>query len=207
MAGGSVRGGLVLVGLGVLTFSFTFPATVVAQSSFDPWTTGIGRAVIAAAAAMVFLAARRVRPPRGAAIWRSIVVVAVGIVVGFPLMTALALEHISSAHAAVVTGLLPLATALVGVLRAGERPSRGFWVASVAGALAVIAFTLRNGLGTFGIGDAYLVAAIVLGGIGYAEGGSLSRSVPGWQVISWALVVSLPVTMVVTVVALATNPR
>lgn len=198
--------GLVLVSVGVLTFSVTFPATQLALTSFGAWTTGVGRAVVAAVIAGSILTLRRVPPPRGVPVLRSLVLVSIGIVIGFPACTALALEHVGSAHAAVVTGLLPLATAYVSFLRGEERLGGVFWAASLAGAAVVVLYTLRGGPGAIGIGDAWLALSIVLGGIGYAEGGRLARVIPGWQVIAWALVLSLPVTMLITAVALFFNP-
>jgi drug/metabolite transporter (DMT)-like permease len=122
-------------------------------------------------------------------------VVALGVVVGFPLLTALALKHVTSAHAIVFVGLLPLATALFGVWRGGERPRLPFWIFSLVGSGAVAAFALRNGGSASVVGDALMLAAIVACGLGYAEGARLSRQLGGWQVISWALVLSLPVML------------
>jgi drug/metabolite transporter (DMT)-like permease len=144
--------------------------------------------------------------PRGAQ-WISFVMVAGGIVFGFPVLSTLALGHGSSAsHAAVVIGLLPVATAVFAVVRAGERPSRVFWAASVAGAACIVAFTLRNGPGRFSAADVFLFGALVTAGLGYAEGGRLAREMPGRAVVSWALVLAAPVTVPVTVVLLAAEP-
>ena len=127
--------------------------------------------------------------------WRSLVVVAIGVVVGFPLLTALALQHVTSAHSIVFIGLLPLATALFGVLRAGERPRTAFWVFSLIGSALVAGFALREGVSAAPMGDALMLLAIALCGLGYAEGGRLARTLGGWQVISWALVLSLPLML------------
>jgi drug/metabolite transporter (DMT)-like permease len=129
----------------------------------------------------------------------------VGIVAGYPIFTALALEHVSSGHAAVVTGLLPLVTAAFGRLR-GERPSALFWWASAAGAVAIVIYTLRQGFDGFTFADLLLVGSLITGGLGYAEGGRLSKSMPGWQVISWGLVLSLPITVPITVVSVVVSP-
>jgi drug/metabolite transporter (DMT)-like permease len=134
----------------------------------------------------------------------SLAIVALGVVIGFPLLTALALQHITSAHSIVFIGLLPLATAIFGVLRGGERPKPAFWLFSLVGSLSVAGFALSQS-GTASLsGDLLMVAAILLCGLGYAEGAALSRQLGGWQVISWALVLSLPV---MTIVALATLPE
>ena len=129
-------------------------------------------------------------------------VVAIGVVIGFPLLTALALQHITSARSIVFIGLLPLATAIFGVVRAGERPRPAFWLFSTVGAASVAGFALANSSFAVPAGDLLMVAAIVLCGLGYAEGARLSRRLGGWQVISWALVVALPVMAVIAVATL-----
>ncbi|WP_328451039.1 DMT family transporter [Streptomyces sp. NBC_00386] len=197
--------GLLMAGTGVLAFSLTFPATQKAMAVFDAWTVGIGRSVVAAALAGICLLVARARFPRREHLL-PVALVGAGIVVGYPIFTALALEHVSSAHAAVVTGLLPLATAAVSRLRGNERPSPLFWAASVAGAVVILVFTLRNGISGFGVADLLLIGSLITGGIGYAEGGRISKSMPGWQVISWGLVLSLPVTLPITAASLVWAP-
>lgn len=196
--------GLLLAVLGVLAFSLTFPATQKALPAFDAWTIGIGRAVVAAVPAALWLLVRRAPRPRREHLF-PLALVGIGIVAGYPIFTALALEHVSSGHAAVVTGLLPLATAAFGRLR-GERPSKLFWAASAAGAAVIVAYTLRQGIGGFSFADLLLVGSLLTGGLGYAEGGRLSKSLPGWQVISWGLVISLPLTLPITAVSLIASP-
>jgi drug/metabolite transporter (DMT)-like permease len=192
--------------LGVLAFSFTFPATSFALRGFGPYLIGIGRAAIAAILAAITLRLMRSPRPRKDQ-WLSLGVVAFGIVFGFPVLSTLALDHGSStSHAAVVIGLLPVATAVFAVLRAGERPSRLFWTASLAGAACIVAFTLWNGPGRFSAADALLFGALLTGGLGYAEGGRLAREMPGREVVSWALVAAAPVTVPVTVVLCVAAP-
>ena len=180
--------------LGVLIFSGSLPATRGAVQGLDPVFLTFARATIAGALALALLLALRQARPARAEIG-PLLVVALGVVVGFPLLTALALRHVTSAHAIVFIGLLPLATALFGVWRGGERPRLPFWLFSVAGSGAVAAFAMRNGVGASPLGDVLMLAAIVVCGLGYAEGARLSRHLGGWQVISWALVLSLPVMM------------
>ncbi|HEY8769837.1 MAG TPA: DMT family transporter [Thermoleophilaceae bacterium] len=185
---------------GVLGFSFTLPATRAAVDGLDPAFVGIGRTVAAAAIAAVILLARRERlPPRDQL--RRLGLVAIGVVFGFPLLSALALHHLPSSHAAVTVGILPAATAVAAVIRGGERPSRAFWLASAAGLVAVLAFAASKGAGVPRGGDLLLLASVALAALGYAEGASLAREIGGWRVISWALVLSLPLTVPITLVA------
>ena len=181
--------------LGVVIFSGSLPATRLALRDFDPMFLTVARATIAGLLALAIVLWRRERRPTNAQ-WMSLAVVAVGVVVGFPLLTALALQHVTSAHSIVFVGLLPLATAVFGVLRGGERPRRAFWVFSLIGSALVAGFALREGVSAAPMGDALMLLAIVLCGLGYAEGGRLARTLGGWQVISWALVLSLPVMVV-----------
>ena len=180
--------------LGVVIFSGSLPATRLALRDFDPLFLTVARASIAGLLALAIVMLRRERWLQGVQ-WRSLVVVAIGVVVGFPLLTALALQHVTSAHSIVFIGLLPLATALFGVLRAGERPRTAFWVFSLIGSALVAGFALREGVSAAPMGDALMLLAIALCGLGYAEGGRLARTLGGWQVISWALVLSLPLML------------
>lgn len=188
--------------VGVVIFSGSLPATRAAVSDFPPLFLTSARAVIAAFLGAAFLALlRQARPARGDL--ASLGIVALGVVIGFPLLTALALQHITSAHSIVFIGLLPLATAIFGVLRGGERPKPVFWLFSGLGGAAVAGFALsQSGRGSL-LGDVLMVVAILLCGLGYAEGATLSRRLGGWQVISWALLLSLPL---MAAVALVTMP-
>lgn len=180
--------------LGMLIFSGSLPATRVAVMGFDPVFLTVARAAIAGLLALcLLLAFKEKRPERRHVL--PLLVVALGVVVGFPLLTALALEHVTSAHSVVFIGLLPLVTAVFGVLRGSERPRAAFWVFSVLGSALVVSFALTQGLAASPVGDVLMLAAILACGLGYAEGGRLSRTLGGWQVISWALVLSLPVMM------------
>lgn len=188
--------------LGVIIFSGSLPATRIAVADFSPMFLTSARAVIAAVlAAALLLALRQQRPSR--ADLRALVIVALGVVVGFPLLTALALQYITAAHSIVFIGLLPLATAIFGVLRGGERPKPLFWLFSCLGSATVVGFALSAGAEISVVGDLLMVAAVIACGLGYAEGAKLSRSLGGWQVISWALVLSLPA---MAAIMLATLP-
>jgi drug/metabolite transporter (DMT)-like permease len=177
--------------LGVIIFSGSLPATRVAVADLSPMFLTSARAVIAALLGAIFLfGLRQARPRRQDII--PLMVVALGGVVGFPLLTALALQQITAAHTIVFVGLIPLATALFGVLRGGDRPKPAFWVFSIAGALAVAGFALYGSQAGTLTGDLLMIAAVLVCGLGYAEGATLSRRLGGWQVISWALLLSLP---------------
>lgn len=178
--------------IGVVIFSGSLPATRVAVLQFDPVFLTAARAAIAGALALCLLIAFKQKRPTRAYI-ASLVVVSLGVVVGFPLLTAFALQHVTSAHSIVFIGLLPLATAIFGVIRGGERPKPAFWAFSVLGSALVAGFALSQGLTASPIGDTLMLAAVIVCGLGYAEGAKLSRVFGGWQVISWALVLSLPV--------------
>jgi drug/metabolite transporter (DMT)-like permease/nitroimidazol reductase NimA-like FMN-containing flavoprotein (pyridoxamine 5'-phosphate oxidase superfamily) len=196
------RAGLAWAALGVLAFSLTFPATSLALRSFDPYVVGVGRSVGAAAIAGVCLLAARAPFPSRAA-WPGLLAVAAGCGIGFGLLSALALRHTTSTHAAIVVGLLPAATAVVAVLRAGERPGWAFWAASLAASATIAGYSVSVGGGRIVGADALLLAALAIGAVGYAEGGRLSRAMPGWQVIAWGVLLALPVSLPVTAVAAA----
>ena len=178
--------------IGVLIFSASLPATRAAVIDLDPMFVTFARASIAGALAVCLLAAFRAARP-GREDLASLLIVALGVVVGFPLLTALALRHITSAHSVVFIGLLPLATAIFGVIRGGERPRPAFWIFSCLGSALVAGFALTQNSDASLTGDGLMLAAIIVCGLGYAEGAKLSRKLGGWQVISWALVLSLPV--------------
>ncbi len=186
--------------LGVIIFSGSLPATRVAVADFSPMFLTSARAAIAALLGVLCLLALRAPKPQRSDLL-PLVIVSLGVVVGFPLLTALALQHITAAHSIVFIGLLPLATALFGVLRGGERPKPAFWLFSAIGAATVSAFALsRSDGGAMGLGDLLMIGAVLACGLGYAEGVTLSRRLGGWQVISWALLLSLPPMALLTLI-------
>lgn len=201
----SERSGFVLASLGVVAFSLTFPATVWGLQSFGPWSLVALRSVLAALIAGTVLLATR-SPWPGRRHLGGLLVVAGGVVAGFPLLTTLALRTTTSSHAAVVVGLLPLTTAVLSSLRTGSRPPRAFWIAALAGAAVVLAFTIGQSGGAVSAGDLYLFGSLVVCAAGYTEGGRLARVMPGWQVIGWALLLSLPVAVAGSAVALSYEP-
>ncbi|MGW1490940.1 DMT family transporter [Streptomyces sp. NPDC002402] len=199
------RSGTVLAALGVVAFSLTFPSTVWGLESFGPWSLVAVRCVLAAVVAGGFLLALRVPLPESRH-WAGLAVVAGGVVVGFPLLTTLALQTSTTSHAAVVVGLLPLTTAAFAALRTGRRPSRTFWLAALAGAAVVIAFTVQQSGGTVQRGDLYLFGALLVCAAGYTEGGRLAGRMPGWHVVGWALILCLPLSLAGSAIALSIEP-
>ncbi|WP_320200185.1 DMT family transporter [Agrobacterium sp. rho-13.3] len=190
--------------LGVVIFSGSLPATRMAVTGFDPVFLTLARASIAGLLGLALLLVfQQKRPARSDVL--SLAIVSLGVVVGFPLLTALALKHITSAHSIVFVGLLPLATAIFAVLRGGERPRPAFWLFSCLGSALVGGFALTQS-GTASLTGALLMlAAIAACGLGYAEGAALSRRLGGWQVISWALVLSLPVMLPLALFTMPTS--
>jgi drug/metabolite transporter (DMT)-like permease len=180
--------------IGVLVFSLTLPATRTAVMALDPWFVAVGRLALAGLLAAAVLRLSRARLPGRESFWR-ICRVMLGVVLGFPLLTTLALRHVESAHAAVVIGILPLLTAMLAVLVAGERPKPAFWLFALGGAACVLAYTLAHTSLAAGLPDLLLLVAALAAAWGYAEGAVLARTMPGLQVISWALVLALPVSL------------
>jgi drug/metabolite transporter (DMT)-like permease len=183
--------------VGVASFSLTLPATRVAVAALDPVFVGLGRAVVAALLAAIVLTVQRVPWP-GWALLPRLALVAAGVVIGFPLFSAWAMRTVHASHGAVVIGLLPLATAVAGALIAHERPSRMFWACAIFGSAVVVAFALLQGGGAPQPADGLLVLAVIAAAIGYAEGARLARTMGGWQVISWSLVIAAPVVAMPT---------
>lgn len=185
------RRGLFFGWVGVLLFSGTVVATRFAVRELDATFIALGRAVVAAVLAAAVLWIRRAPLPSGEQWWR-LALVAGGVVVGFPWLITLALRTMPAAHGAVIVGLLPMATSVLAVLRGGERPSPGFWLASGAGLLGILVFASTRGVHGLGRADLLALAAVALGGVGYCEGGLLARQMPAAHVICWALVLSAP---------------
>jgi len=196
--------GMLLGFIGVAVFSLTLPVTRLAMADSDPVVFGLGRSLLAAAVAAAILLATRQRWPRGRE-WRALAVVAAGVIFGFPLLSAWGMQRVPAAHGGVVLGILPLATVMASVVMLRERPSLGFWLISLTGGAAVVTFSLLRGGGSpwseAGIGHLALLASVACAAVGYAEGARLTRSLGGWQVICWALVLAFPLLLVPVVPA------
>ena len=181
-----------LLGLAaVIIFGLTLPATRIAVAELPAIFVGLGRAIVAAGIAAVFLKLGHAPRPNRAQLGK-LAAASAGIIFGFPLLSAIAMKTAPASHGGVVLGILPLATALAGVVFAGERPSAGFWLCGLAGSAAVVIYSLLDGNAEIYGADILLLLAVMSAAIGYAISGDLSRTLGGWQVISWALVISLP---------------
>ena len=192
--------GLLLGFLGMCLFAGTLPATRLALLGFDPLFLTVARAALAGSVGLVVLIARRRRVP-SRSLWLEIFGAALCTVIGFPLFAALAMMTVPAAHGGVVLGILPLVTAAAATVFAHERPSPGFWLASVLGALIVVTFMLRrNGGMTFSAGDLFLLGTVLSGALGYTFSGRLATLMPGWEVISWQVVIFLPLAAAATFV-------
>ncbi|MCB1884879.1 MAG: DMT family transporter [Geminicoccaceae bacterium] len=185
------RAGLALGFVGVASFSLTLPMARIALGALDPVQVAVWRGIVAAVAALLILLAARPPLPKGGD-WGRLCLCALGVVFGFPFFSTLAMATVSAAHGAVVVGLLPLATAVAGAVVGGERPSKAFWLMSLIGTALTLTFVLRQAGGALAPGHAYLLAAVAAAAIGYAYGGLLARTLGGWQVSCWTLVVALP---------------
>ena len=193
--------------LGVLAFGITLPMTRLAvgpveDPQLDPTFVMAGRAAIAGLLSVFYLLLSGVRLPQRHH-WRPLLISAVGTVLGFPLFLSLALRHVASIHAAVITGILPLVSAIAGAIYFRQRPSSSFWSCAVLGCALVVVYAFLRGGGQLGWADWLLLCAIISASIGYAAGVDIARDTPAPVVICWVLVLSLPFT---TPVALATLP-
>ena len=198
------RLGLLLGFVGMVIFGGTLPATRLAVSAIDPMAlTALRTAIAGLCSLALLLVLRRSLPPR--ALWLQLVIAMVCVSILFPLLMALGMQRVDASHGGVVLGILPIATALVAVAITHERPKPLFWIASLAGTALVIAFALRQGGGTLSAGDLLLFAAVAVSAIGYAFSGRLTAEMPGWEVISWVLVIALPISLPATALTLSAN--
>ena len=192
--------GLLLGFLGMCLFAGTLPATRLALLGFAPLFLTVARAALAGSVGLIVLIARRRRVP-SRSLWLEMFGAALCTVIGFPLFAALAMMTVPAAHGGVVLGILPLVTAAAATVFAHERPSPGFWLASVLGALIVVTFMLRrNGGMTFSAGDLFLLGTVLSRALGYTFSGRLATLMPGWEVISWQVVIFLPLAAAATFV-------
>lgn len=190
--------GMLIGFIGILIFSLTLPVSKIAVLSFDPYFIAFGRATLAGLVALAYLAYKKEALPTRID-FAKFVVISLGVVFGFPIFTTVAMTEGSSSHGAVILGMMPLATTVIGVMRFKERPSLGFWLVSLLGAGLVMSYALLKNSGSFTHVDLLLVLGGLCACIGYVEGGELSRKINPRAVISWALVISLPINIAMTI--------
>jgi drug/metabolite transporter (DMT)-like permease len=187
--------GMALGLLGVIIFSLTLPMTRIVVQELHPLLNGLGRALLAAIPAAALLLWRREKWPTWQQI-KGLSLVALGVILGFPVFSAWAMQSVPASHGALVNGLQPLCVAFYAAWLSHERPSRAFWACAALGSALVLAYAMIMGAGQIQAGDLLMLAAIAVGGLGYAEGGRLAREMGGWQVICWALVLASPLLIV-----------
>jgi drug/metabolite transporter (DMT)-like permease len=195
----TLRNGLIFAFLGVLVFSFTMPFTKIAVGGFNPYFLNMARAVIAGLAGIIILVAARVPMIKLHEVRGFLWPMAMNIF-GWPIFITLALERTTSAHAAVIAAFMPLMTAFLAVISTHERVSRSFWLAASTGTAVLVIFSLSRGGAEGGdlLADFFVICAVVSSSWGYVKGANLSRERPGWQVISWVVVLALPITAPLT---------
>lgn len=186
--------GMLLGFVGVAMFSLTLPFTRMAVADLDPVFVALGRALVAAVLGALWLLWQRAPLPKRDDI-KPLAWVAGGCILGFPLLTSIALRHVPASHGAVLIGILPLATAAISALRGNDKPSPGFWLAACTGSAIVIGYALRQSGGHFALADLMLLAAVLCAAAGYAEGGKLSQTMGGEATICWALLLAVPVLL------------
>ena len=189
--------GMLIGFIGILIFSLTLPISKIAVLSFDPYFIAFGRATLAGLVALAYLLYKKERIPSKSD-FMKFAVISLGVVFGFPIFTTVAMTEGSSSHGAVILGMMPLASTVIGVIRFKERPSLGFWLVSLLGAALVVAYALLKNAGSFTYIDGLLVLGGICACVGYVEGGELSRKMNPRSVISWALVISLPINIVMS---------
>ena len=196
--------GMLIGFIGILIFSLTLPVIKIAVLSFNPYFIAFGRAALAALLALAYLIYKK-EPMPSKADFTKFAVIALGVIFGFPIFTTVAMAEGSSSHGAVILGMMPLASTVIGVIRFKERPSAGFWLVSLLGAALVVVYALLKSSGSFTYVDVLLVLGGIFACIGYVEGGELSRKMNPRAVISWALVISLPINLIMGYVTF--NPQ
>lgn len=190
--------GMIYGFLGIIAFGLTLPMTKMITPYLNPIFIGLGRSTFAAIIALILLLIYINNIPTRKQIYK-LGIVSIGVVVGFPVFTAVAMQSVPASHGAIVIGILPLFTAISGSIIAKEKPSLYFWLLSLIGTGLVVFYTLLQGSGSFHKADIYLFMAVLFVSVGYAVGGKLSKEMGGWQVICWAIVISFPFIVLPTI--------
>ncbi len=193
--------GMFFVFLGTFMFSLSLPMTRLASPQFGGWTVGFGRIAIAGIIAIVILFLRREKFPERRH-WPSLAFVIMGVIFGFPVLTSLALQSVPANHGAITTGIIPIGTGILGIIRARQKPPLMYWVSCALAVVCVVLFALAEGAGSFQPEDFLLFAAVILAAFGYVEGGRLASHLGGWRVISWGVAISMPVGLALMLLSL-----
>lgn len=205
-----VTRGLLLGAAGVLMFALSIPMTRLAGGTavapqLNPFFVAFGRAVVAGLLSIVYLWTTGARRPLGSE-WRLLAFTAAGVVFGWPLLLGLAVRHVDAVHASMVSGVLPLATAVIAAFVLRQRPSLGFWLCAFVGLALVVGFAAWRGAAGLEMADAVLLGAVVCASAGYVSGARLSHAFTAEQVICWVLVIGLPVTVPLAVLTRPAAP-
>ena len=190
------RNGLLYAFIGVFAFSLSLPFTKLALKSFDPLFTAFARPVIASCIAIPLMLVAKV-PALPRHLLRPTIFTALGAVFGWPILIAIALHRTTSAHVAVLSAVMPLVTAIIAVIKNKKQPGISFWVASILGTVLLVFFSLsRGGAGQSDLlTDLIIMGAVIASSYCYVEGAGLTNYLPGWQVISWVVVIVLPIAI------------
>ena len=197
--------GMLLGLLGVIAFGLTLPFTALVVPYLDPIFIASGRAVVAGFFAIIILFIFDKQPFPNKKQFFQLILVALSLVFGFPILISLAMQSIPASHGGVVFALAPLMTTIIASYFFNEKPSIGFWFASVIGSVLVIIYSFQKGLGSLHMGDLVLFLAILSASIGYAISGKLSKIMGGWRVICWALVISFPFMLIPAIIKAPQN--
>lgn len=186
--------GMMLGLVGVSCFSLTLPTTLVAVRYFDPIFVAFARALIAGVLSLILVVVTKQTWPRGKQ-WSRLLIVSLGVVVGFPLLSSYAMRSLPASQGAIVTGLIPLCTAAIGAYRSKQQMPLLFWISALAGSSAVVLFALASGGWRILPEHLILLVAVIVTSISYAEGAILARTLGSWQVICWTLILSFPLLL------------
>ena len=186
--------GMLIGFVGISIFSLTLPFTQMAVNEMSPFFVAFARATIAGICALILLIFTKSKFPNKIQIRRLIIIV-IGVIYGFPIFTSIAMKTLPSSHSGIVLGILPLAMSLFAAIKYKEKPSSSFWMISIFGTFIVISYTFIDNNGSLMIEDLWLLFAILFAAIGYSEGGTLAKEMGSIGVISWALVISLPINL------------
>ena len=187
--------------VGVFLFSLSLPMTKWALESFNPYLTATSRPILASLLAIPLMLTAKV-PALPRTLWKPMVFTTIGAAFAWPLLIALALNRTTSAHVAVIAAIMPLTTAIMAVIRTNEKVSWQFWLASATGTILLILFAISRGGAENGdlLADLLTIGAVLASSFCYVEGAELTKLMPGWQVISWVVILALPICIPASIV-------